>query len=136
MRINGYFKGNYPFVLFSVKSNKPKIWRKINFLIDTGSDITGVSTKDCYAMGLSFNKLGRPVGSISGLKDKARRWEINKAELRTISADNKLAKFGPMKIYILETSTDCPSLLGRDILEKYGLKLVCDIKNKILYLED
>ena len=136
MRINGYFKGNYPFVLFSVKSNKPKIWRKINFLIDTGSDITGVSTKDCYAMGLSFNKLGRPVGSISGLKDKARRWEINKAELRTISADNKLAKFGPMKIYIMETSTDCPSLLGRDILEKYNLRLVCDIKNKILYLED
>ena len=136
MRINGYFKGNYPFVLFSVKSNKPKIWKKINFLIDTGSDITGISTKDCYAMGLSFNKLGRPVGSISGLKDKARRWEINKAELRAISADNKLAKFGPMKIYIIETSTDCPSLLGRDILEKYGLKLVCDIKNKVLYLED
>ena len=136
MRINGYFKGNCPFVLFSVKSNKPKIWRKINFLIDTGSDITGISTKDCYAMGLSFNKLGGPVGSISGLKDKARRWEINKAELRAISADNKLAKFGPMKMYIIETSTDCPSLLGRDILEKYGLKLVCDIKNKVLYLKD
>ena len=136
MRITGYYKGNYPFVLFSVKSDKPKIWRQINFLVDTGSDITGISTKDCFAMGLSFNKLGRPLGSISGLTDKARRWEINRAELRAISTDNKLAEFGPTKIYVIETSPDCPSLLGRDILEKYGLKLVCNIKNKLLYLEN
>ena len=136
MRINGYFKGNYPFILFSVKSNQPKIWKQINFLIDTGSDVTGITTKDCYAMGLSFSNLGRPVGSISGLKDKARRWEINKAELRAISTNNQLTKFGPTTIYVMETSADCPSLLGRDILEKYRLKLVCDIKNKVLYLED
>ena len=87
-------------------------------------------------MGLSFNKLGRPLGSIRGLTYKARRWEINRAELRALSKDNKLAKFGPTKIYIMETSPDCLSLLGRDILEKYGLKLVCDIKNKVTYLEN
>ena len=136
MRINGYFKGNAPYILLSIKSERPKIRRQINFLIDTGSDITAISTKDCYAMGLSFNKLGRPLGSIRGLTDKARRWEINRAELRAISTDNKLAKLGPTKIYVMETSPDCPSLLGRDILEKYGLKLVCDIKNKVTYLED
>lgn len=136
MRINGYFKGSAPYILLSIKSERPKIRRQINFLVDTGSDITGISKKDCYAMGVSFNNLGRPIGSISGLTDKARRWEINRAELRGISADNKLAKFGPTKIYVIETTPDCPSLLGRDILEKYGLKLVCDIKNKILYLED
>jgi hypothetical protein len=136
LRIKGYFKGNAPYILLSIKSERPKIRRQINFLIDTGSDITGISTKDCFALGLSFNKLGRPVGSISGLAEKARRWGINKAEVRAISADNKLAKFGPMKIYVMETTPDCPSLLGRDILEKYGLKLVCDIKNKVTYLED
>lgn len=96
MRINGYFKGNAPFILLSVKSDRPKIRRRINFLIDTGSDVTGISTKDCYAMGLSFNKLGKPVGSISGLADKARRWKINRAEFRAITEDNKLIKFGPM----------------------------------------
>ena len=136
MRINGYFKGNAPYILLSIKSERPKIRRQINFLIDTGSDVTGISTKDCYAMGISFNKLGKPVGSISGLADKARRWEINGAEIRAISANNKLMKFGPMKIYVMETTPDCPSLLGRDILEKYGLKLVCNIKNKVIYLED
>ena len=136
MRIDGYFRGSAPYILLSIKSDRPKIRRQINFLVDTGSDITGISMKDCYAMGLSFNNLGRPVGSISRLADKARRWEINRAELRGVSTDNKLAKFGPTKIYVMETTPDCPSLLGRDILEKYGLKLVCDIKNKILYLED
>ncbi len=136
MRIDGYFKGSAPYILLSIKSDRPKIKRQVNFLVDTESDITGISMMDCYAMGLSFNKLGRPVGSIRGLADKARRWEINRAELRGISTDSKLAKFGPMKIYVMETTPDCPSLLGRDILEEYGLKLVCDIKNKILYLED
>jgi len=52
------------------------------------------------------------------------------------STNNQLAKFGPTTIYVIQTSPDCPSLLGKDILEKYGLKLVCDIKNKVLYLED
>jgi len=136
LRIDGYFKGNTPYILLSVKSERPKIRRQIHFLIDTGSDITAISKKDCYALGLSFNKLGRPIGSIRGLTDKARRWEINGAELRAVSTDNKLAKFGPTKIYIMETNPDCPSLLGRDILEKYGLKLICDIKNKVIYLED
>lgn len=136
MRINGYFKGNAPYILLSIKSDKPKIRRQINFLVDTGSDVTGISTKDCYAIGLSFNKLGRPVGSISGLSNKARRWGINKAELRAMSADDELVKLGPTKLYIMETTPDCPSLLGRDILEKYNLKLVCDIKNKGIYLED
>ncbi len=78
-----------PIVLFRVKSNEPKIWRKINFLIDMGSDTTGIST-NCHAMGISFNKLGGPAGSISGLADKARRWEISRAELRAISADSKI----------------------------------------------
>lgn len=136
MRIDGYFRGSAPYILLSIKSDRPKIRRQINFLVDTGSDITGISMKDCYAMGLSFNNLGRSAGSISGLADKARRWEINRAELRAVSTDNKLAKLGPTKIYVMETTPDCPSILGRDILEEYGLKLVCDIKNKILYLED
>ncbi len=77
-----------PIVLFRVKSNEPKIWGKINFLIDTGSDITGIST-NCHAMELSFNKLGMPIGSISGLAE-ARRWEISSAELRAISADSEI----------------------------------------------
>jgi len=87
-------------------------------------------------MGLSFSSLGRPVGSISGLKDKARRWEINRAELRAMTTNKKLVKFGPTKIYVIKTSEDCPSLLGRDILEKFGLKFFYDISKKTVYLED
>lgn len=78
MRLNGFFKGNAPFLLFSVKAEKPKIRRKVHFLIDTGADVTGIGLKDCLAMGLSLGSLGRPVRSISGLKDKARRWEVKK----------------------------------------------------------
>lgn len=136
MRINGYFKGNAPYILLSVKSDRPKIRRKINFLIDTGSDVTGISTMDCYAIGISYNKLGKPVGSITGLAEKARRWEINNTEIRAISSEDKLVKLSNMKIYVMETTPNCPSLLGRDILEKFNLKLVCDISNNKVYIEN
>jgi predicted aspartyl protease len=135
MRLNGFFKGTAPYILFSVRAEKPKILRQIPFLIDTGSDITGIAMKDCLAIGISFNSLGRPVGSISGIKDKARRWEI-KGELRAITQETKLERFGPMKLFILETSGDCPSLLGRDFLEQFGFRLIYNIKRKELYLEE
>jgi len=86
------------------------------------------------AMGFSFHALGRPVGSISGIKEKARRWVIS-GELRAITQETKLEKFGPMKLYILETSGDCPSLLGRDFLEQYGFLLLYNIKRKEVFLE-
>lgn len=40
-----------------------------------------------------------------------------------------------MKLYILETSADCPSLLGRDFLERFGLQLLYNIKKREIYLE-
>ncbi len=134
MRLNGFFKGTAPYVLFSVRAEKPKVLRQIPFLIDTGSDITGIAMKDCLAIGISFNSLGRPVGSISGIKDKARRWEI-KGELRAITQETKLERFGPMTLFILETSGDCPSLLGRDFLEQFGFRFIYNIKRKEVYLE-
>lgn len=135
MRLKGFFKGDSPFILISVKANKPSIWRQIHFLIDTGSDVTGIASRDLLAMGISYNRLGRPSRSVFGLVDKARRWVVKNAELRFETEDRKLAKFGPMEIYIMETSKECPSLLGRDFLVKYGFKLVCDIPNKKVYLE-
>jgi hypothetical protein len=134
MRIHGFFKGNAPYILFSIRAEKPKILRKIPFLIDTGSDITGVALKDCLAMGISFGSLGRPVGSISGVKEKARRWEIH-GELRALNQETKVERFGPMKFYLLETSGDCPSLLGRDFLEHFEFRLLYDINKKEVILE-
>jgi hypothetical protein len=97
MRIHGFFKGTAPYILFSARAEKPKILRKIPFLIDTGSDITGIALKDCLAMGISFRSLGRPVGSINGIKHKARRWEIH-GELRVITQETKVERFGPIKL--------------------------------------
>jgi len=135
LHLNGFFKGDSPYILISVKAERPKIRRQINFLVDTGSDITGIATKDCLAMGISFKKLGRPVGSIAGLKGMARRWEIKNAWLYFIAEDKRLAKLGPMTIYIMETIEECPSLLGMDFFKKHGFKLVCNISNKKVYLE-
>ncbi|PNX45888.1 MAG: hypothetical protein BV459_07530 [Thermoplasmata archaeon M11B2D] len=134
MHIHGFLKGTAPYILLSVRAEKPKILRQIPFLIDTGSDITGIALKDCLAMGISFHSLGRPVGSIRGIKEKARRWEIH-GELRAITQETKVERFGPMKLYILETSADCPSLLGRDFLEQFGFQLLYNIKKRAIFLE-
>jgi len=40
-----------------------------------------------------------------------------------------------MKLFILETSGDCPSLLGRDFLEQFGFQLLYNIKKRDVFLE-
>lgn len=135
MRLNGFFKGNSPYILIGVKADKPKIRAQIHFLIDTGSDITGISRRDQLAMGRITKSGARAARSISGLAHKARTWEVKNAELRLMTANKKVERFEPMSIYLMDTTEECPSLLGRDFLGNFGLRLVCDIPNKKVYLE-
>jgi hypothetical protein len=80
LRINGFFKGDAPYLLLGVKSETPTIHRQIHFLIDTGADVTGISTRDQLAMGRILGMGGITVKSVSGLADTTRTWEINSSK--------------------------------------------------------
>jgi hypothetical protein len=106
----------------------------LNFLVDTGSDITSITTKDCGALGISFSRLGSPLRKVKGLVKSARRWAI-KPLLRFMTDDSKIATFGPFYMFIMETDPDCPNILGRDFFIEFNLRLFFDPIKKELYLE-
>lgn len=135
LRLKGFLRGDraLPFIKISIRSQIPKIKKSFDFLIDTGSDITFISRKDAITSGISFSKLGTPQKSIIGIGSGARRWPI-KATLHFINEEKKIEKF-PSEIYIVETGTECPSILGRDFIIKNNFKLVYDYPNKQVYLE-
>ena len=138
MKIDGHLKGDTcrPMVLASVSATKPKMTRRrIEFMADTGSDMTVISKKDMLTMGISYKSLGKPLKSATGIGTEVRKWKVDNAILRFIGDDNKIKTFGPINIFILETLEKTPSLIGRDFLIKYGLKLVYDYPNKDFYLE-
>jgi len=125
-----------PMVMASVSANQPKMVRKhIEFMADTGSDITGISKKDMLAMGISYSALGLPMKNATGIGAKIQRWKVKDAILRFQGDDNKVKAHGPMDIYILDTLEETSSILGRDFLIKYNYKLVYDIHQKEFYLE-
>lgn len=62
MKLVGHLEGEHarPMILSSVSVSKPQITRgRINFMIDTGSDMTVISKKDMLNIGLSYTKLGK-----------------------------------------------------------------------------
>jgi len=134
----GHLEGDKyrPLIFCSVTATHPKIIRRrIEFMVDTGSDITAISKKDMRAMGLSYDVLGTPLQSAVGISAPARKWGVKDAILRFVGDDNTVKTFGPVDIYILETLEKTPSLLGRDFLIKYDFKLVYDIPNKEFFIE-
>jgi len=138
LKLIGQIKGDAhrPMVMASVSANQPKmVRRRIEFMADTGSDITSISKKDMLAMGISYSALGRPMKNATGIGSEIQRWKVRGAILRFQGDDNKVKTYGPMDIYILKTLNTTPSLLGRDFIIKYNLKLVYDFPNNDFYLE-
>jgi len=136
LRIKGAIKGDKPTVLLGVRSRKPRFIGRIQFLVDTGSDVTGISMKDFLNLRIPLESLGKPVSGIHGLAGKVQRWKIENVELYALTEDDKLMKFKSMPIYVFKSEMYCPSLLGRDFLILNNLKLFYDPNKKILYLED
>ena len=138
MKIIGHLKGEVhkPMILASVSAEHPRmVRRRIEFIVDTGSDITAISKKDILTMGISYNSLGDPVKNATGIGSKVQRWRVRNAILRFQGDDNKVKTYGPIDIYILKTLEETPSLLGRDFITKYNFKLVYDFPKKEFYLE-
>ena len=125
-----------PTILGSVTANHPKMTRRrVEFMADTGSDITALSKKDIVTMGISYDNLGTPMKSATGIGSDVQRWKINDAILRFQGDDNKVKTYGPMDIFILKTLDKTPSLIGRDFIIKYNFKLIYDYPKKEFYLE-
>lgn len=149
MRIPGFleplFSPPAPSIAAEVESRTLGIRRPLIFLIDTGASVTVLLDRDVERLGIDWDSLARAkrqLGGIGGfvetriIKDprlffKTSRGETVKerAVLYAVRHDMRLLDERTRRSVML-----MPSLLGRDILEKY--RVVYDRPRNRVYLQD
>jgi hypothetical protein len=93
----------------------------ISFLIDTGADTTVLSPIDAKKLGINYSKLLHPEDSVGiGGTNRCFREDA----LVAFAGDNRVLFVHKIRLAILEPKpaiASIPSLLGRDILNKWRI---------------
>ncbi|MFQ5761498.1 MAG: aspartyl protease family protein, partial [Candidatus Bathyarchaeia archaeon] len=130
MRLNGYFKAGpleaaYVTVLLAIP--RLRIEQRIELLIDTGATRTTILDKDAITLGIPYSKLPRlkqPLLGLGGLVDTS---VARDAEMYFKSESGQEHKELVEELLVVkhrrvdENIMRIPSVLGRDILNKYRL---------------
>lgn len=141
MRVSGVFdKQGFAYVkcLFLVK--KFSIARELTFLIDTGVSKTIISESDALRLKLNFAQLSRPEQKVLGIGGFVETYAVSNVELWLVT-ENGFHKEKMKEILVtryphlpLEVKGQIPSLLGRDLLNRFAL--VIDKRKSEVLLTD
>jgi len=121
--IRGYFNSGRPYVKGLVYFADFDQERPIQFLIDTGADITTVHPADFLPLNIDTASMGSPDRESIGIGGSAGSWsrsgivmlpEDDSTTLSVLACDLDLAVPN-------ETNMRYPSLLGRDVLQHFTL---------------
>lgn len=143
MKIPCFFKpGPYEaaYVAAILESKTPNIRETIEFLIDTGASRTTILDKDTTRLGLDLSKLEKLSKGMLGIGGTVETYTIRNAKLTFRTQNGKSHTENLEKIYVLkhphidEKIMRIPSILGRDILNKYAL--VYDKRHENAYVTD
>lgn len=137
--IKGFYKGDKEFkrpfivgkIVFSAFGMKEE---DVEFLVDTGADMTLLSQKDALRFGLDYSKLKRSEEDLGGIGGKAETYSteiILKLEkdfattLEILTIKPKIPKGISVKEEqeLKDWYLRMPSLLGRNTIKKFGLYL-------------
>ena len=148
MRIHGYFDSHFepaaPFLRVVLRSKSLGLDYPLDVRVDTGSSVTIVFDKDLELLDIDVGKLRkaeRNVGGVGGIVDT---YVIDDAELLFRTEDRKL-RVEKLRLFVgkhdlaelseseREMIMFVPSLLGRDIIQRF--RLVCDKDREEVYLE-
>ena len=141
MRIPCFFKpGIYEaaYIVAILKSDTPRIYETIEFLVDTGASRTTICDKDAVRLRADYRKLEKHGEGMLGIGGVVNAYILRDVDLifRTENGKSFSEKLG--RIYILrhdvpdEKIMRIPSILGRDILNKYAL--FYDKRNEKAYI--
>ncbi len=143
MRIKGWVTGpaKPPSVgfkpYFRIGVQAGKIRRQFDFLLDTGSDITALTTSAFKRLRFQPKNVGPPVRKTGGIAERAPTYRFaSPATLRALNTNGKIEVFPDFQLYAMETPDTVPTLLGRDFLAHYKLKVHYDPAAQTVILED
>jgi len=145
MNIRGFFKHDAPFLSAHIQSDSLSLDSDIDFLMDTGASRTVLLDKDVHFLGIDVNKLPKPEKNLGGVGGSVETHIIEDASLSFITDEKSFEMNFPVfvlshdlsKMSIEERNQilRMPSLLGRDVINKFHLHLSKD-KNTVLLSTD
>ena len=143
MRIPCFFKlGIFEaaYVVAVLESDALGMRETIEFLVDTGASRTTICDKDAIRLGIDFGKLEKLGEGMLGIGGVVDTYVLKDVKLVFRREDEKSHVQNFERIYILkhavldERIMRIPSILGRDILNKYAL--VYDKRHEKAYITD
>lgn len=144
MVIKGKFIDGCGFIEARLVSKSLQIDRKVTFLVDTGASRTTLLDNDARRLGIRYDKLSKSRSSLIGVGGTVACFTITDAFLIFMSlkkevrirlplsvAKHPLERMAPrLRTHILRL----PSLLGRDVINRY--KLTFDFPNNTMNLRN
>lgn len=143
MRIPCFFKQGIfeaAYVVAILESKPLEINETVEFLVDTGASRTTICDKDTLRLGIDFNKLERLIEGMFGMGGQVETYAMKNVKLTFRRENGKSHVENMERIYALkhvvldERIMRIPSILGRDILNKY--MFIYDKRNETAYITD
>ncbi|MHA1294062.1 MAG: retroviral-like aspartic protease family protein [Candidatus Helarchaeota archaeon] len=126
-------------------SRKPIFSGKVEFLLDSGANMTVISEKDAKILKIKISSLKKRDKQAYGIGGKMDLYELNKVSFIT-NLNEGIKIFKENKIHTgsipkndrdtLKIKRMLPSILGQDFLKNNKLKLFVDMENDIAFLTD
>lgn len=143
MRLNGYFKAGpleAAYITAVLAIPNLRVTHKIEFLIDTGATRTAILDRDAATVGIPYSRLSRMKAPLLGLGGVVGTYAAKHAEIY-FKADNSSEHKETLQELVVVKHMDVdgnvlriPSVLGRDILNKY--RLIYDNRNDLVTITD
>lgn len=143
MRIPCFFKPGIfeaAYVVAVLESDALGMCETIELLVDTGASRTTICDKDAIRLGIDFGKLEKLGEGMLGIGGSVDTYVLKDVKLVFRREDEKGYVENFERIYVLkhavldERIMRIPSILGRDILNKYAL--IYDKKHEKAYITD
>ena len=139
MRINGFFELGTPYIAALIKCPDLDLAAPLRFLIDTGASRTVISDKDAVKLNLDYKKLEKLEDGLIGIGGEVETYTMNQVRLSFKS--NGEVHEEELEVLVLrhqridEKVRKIPSLLGRDVLNKYAFSMSAK-RNFVQIMED
>ncbi len=107
-----------------------------DFMVDTGSDITALTTIAFKRFRFQPRNVGPSIRSTSGIAETAPTFKFAEpVKIHVLDANGKARQLPDFQLYAMETSDRIPCILGRDFLARYGLTVHFNPLMRSLILE-